>query len=106
MFPCDVIKARLMIETPESGGNGARGVGGGQSTAHGTCHSHTSATPNCARTSRPSSIRGACAAVVRDHGFLGLYRGLGVTLLKAVPVNAAGMTLLASLRNMLGVSSS
>jgi hypothetical protein len=44
--------------------------------------------------------------VIREHGILGLYRGLGVTILKAVPVNAAGMTLLATLRDKLGVSSS
>jgi hypothetical protein len=96
-----------MTATHKTEDEGGR-VGGGRSgqshmMAHGRSHSVNA---NAASTPPPTSIRGACAAVIREHGIPGLYRGLGVTLLKAVPVNAAGMTLLATLRDKLGVSSS
>jgi hypothetical protein len=98
LYPCDVIKARLMTATHETEGGRVA-----ESMSHGRSNS---ANANAASTPPPTSIRGACAAVIREHGIPGLYRGLGVTLLKAVPVNAAGMTLLATLRDKLGVSSS
>ena len=92
-----------MTATHETEGRRVGAGQSGQSMAHGRSHSVNA---NAASTPPPTSIRGACAAVIREHGILGLYRGLGVTLLKAVPVNAAGMTLLSTLRDKLGGSSS
>ena len=46
-----------------------------------------------------TQARAACAAVVAENGLRGLFRGLGVTLVKAVPVNAAGMALLECMRS-------
>ena len=49
------------------------------------------------------TLRDCVSAVFREHGALGLYRGVGVTTLKAFPVNAAGFSVLHYASEALGV---
>ena len=48
-------------------------------------------------------LRDCVSAVLREHGPLGLYRGVLVTTLKAFPVNAAGFSVLHYASATLGV---
>jgi solute carrier family 25 carnitine/acylcarnitine transporter 20/29 len=64
MYPCDTIKARMMTDPSDQKGSARR-----------------------------VALRAACAGILREHGIRGFYRGLGITLVKAVPVNAGGIAL-------------
>ena len=48
-------------------------------------------------------LRDCVRQVFREHGALGLFRGVGVTTLKAFPVNAAGFAMLHYANTALGV---
>jgi hypothetical protein len=75
MLRADTVKARMKMDA----GRGGRG----------------------GPASRPG-FRAACAGILRETGGRGFYRGLGVTLVKAVPVNAEGIALWRFLQGKLG----
>ena len=74
-YPFDTIKARMMEH---------RGTGNGIGN------------------SGKLTVLEACQCIIRDHGVKGFFRGLGITLMKAVPINAAGITLLRYLQDYFG----
>lgn len=83
-YPLDLVRTRLAAQVGGGGGGGARGSSSAAVSAA-TATAATAPPPQPQQQLYYRGVWGTLSTIARDEGLLGLYRGLGATLVQVVP---------------------